>query len=144
VTLTKTVSYVFTPWLFFQHTMPLLCYPSELSLKISELEIMENMDPDTPTLPSDTESDKVLIDVEPQHFQVPNELGRTNEGGDRPEEEPEELNRGDILKHDRWAKEYSEMVDTDEEKDIGDDEEWWERQCVSDYERHFLPSVEAN
>ncbi|XP_073689667.1 interleukin 12 receptor, beta 2a, like [Garra rufa] len=128
----------------FQHTLPLLCSPSELSLKISELEIVENPDPDTPTPPSDTISDKVLIEVEPQRFQVPNGLGRTNEGGDRPEEEPEESNRGHILKHDSWAKEYSEMVDTDEEKDDGDNEEWWDQQCVSDYERHFLPAVEAN
>ncbi|KAL1277706.1 hypothetical protein QQF64_024379 [Cirrhinus molitorella] len=128
----------------FQHTLPLLCSLSELSLKISELEIVENPDPDTPTPPSDTESDKVLINVEPQHFQVPNGLGRTNENGNRPEEEPEESNRGHISKHDRWAKEYSEMVDTDEEKDDGDNEEWWDQQCVSDYERHFLPPVEAN
>ncbi|XP_050961875.1 interleukin 12 receptor, beta 2a, like [Labeo rohita] len=128
----------------FQHTLPLLCSPSELSLKISELEIVENPDPDTPTLPSDTESDKILIDVEPQHFQVPNGLGRTNEGGERPEEEPEKLNRGNILKQDSWEKEYSEMVDTDDEKGVGDDEDWWDRQCVSDYERHFLPSVEVN
>lgn len=101
---------------------------------------MEKLDRDTPTPPSETEPEKVLIDVEPQDFQLSNGLGRTNEGGD----EPEESNRGNILKHDSWAKEYSEMVDTDEEKDGGDEEEWWDQQCVSDYERHFLPSVEAN
>ncbi|XP_016431274.1 interleukin-12 receptor subunit beta-2-like isoform X2 [Sinocyclocheilus rhinocerous] len=118
----------------FQHAWPRLCSPSELNIKISELEIVEKLDRDTPTPPSETEPEKVLIDVEPQHFQLPNGLGRTNEGGD----EPEESNRGSILKHGSWAKEYSEMVDTDEE------EEWWDQQCVSDYERHFLPSVEAN
>lgn len=120
-----------------QHAWPRLCSPSELNIKISELEIVEKLDPDTPTPSSETES--VLIDVEPQEFQLPNRLGRKNEGGD----EPEESNRGSILKHDRWAQEYSEMVDTDEEKDGGDEEEWWDQQCVSDYERHFLPSVEA-
>ncbi|XP_016394196.1 interleukin-6 receptor subunit beta-like [Sinocyclocheilus rhinocerous] len=124
----------------FQHAWPRLCSPSELTLKISELEIVENLDPNTPTPPSETESEKFLIDVEPQHFQVPDGLGRTNEGGD----EPEESNRGNISKPDSWAKEYSEMVDTDEEKDDGDDEAWWDQQCVSDYERHFLPSVKAN
>uniref|UniRef100_A0A673MAR2 Interleukin-6 receptor subunit beta-like n=1 Tax=Sinocyclocheilus rhinocerous TaxID=307959 RepID=A0A673MAR2_9TELE len=97
----------------FQHAWPRLCSPSELTLKISELEIVENLDPNTPTPPSETESEKFLIDVEPQHFQVPDGLGRTNEGGD----EPEESNRGNISKPDSWAKEYSEMVDTDEEKD---------------------------
>uniref|UniRef100_A0A8C2DF33 Interleukin 12 receptor, beta 2a, like n=1 Tax=Cyprinus carpio TaxID=7962 RepID=A0A8C2DF33_CYPCA len=103
----------------FQHAWPRLCSPSELTLKISELEIVENLDPNTPTPPSETESEKVLIDVEPQHFQVPDGLGRTNEG----EDEPEESNRGKLIsKPDSWAKEYSEMVDTDEEKDDGDDE----------------------
>uniref|UniRef100_A0A8C2AV84 Interleukin 12 receptor, beta 2a, like n=1 Tax=Cyprinus carpio TaxID=7962 RepID=A0A8C2AV84_CYPCA len=103
----------------FQHAWPRLCSPSELTLKISELEIVENLDPNTPTPPSETESEKVLIDVEPQHFQVPDGLGRTNEG----EDEPEESNRGKLIsKPDSWAKEYSEMVDTDEEKDEGDDE----------------------
>uniref|UniRef100_A0A672MKJ7 Interleukin-12 receptor subunit beta-2-like n=1 Tax=Sinocyclocheilus grahami TaxID=75366 RepID=A0A672MKJ7_SINGR len=115
-----------------QHAWPRLCSPSELNIKISELEIVEKLDRDTPTPPSETEPEKVLI--EPQHFQLPNGLGRTNEGGD----EPEESNRGSILKHGSWAKEYSEMVDTDEE------EEWWDQQCVSDYERHFLPAVEVN
>ncbi|XP_059413613.1 interleukin 12 receptor, beta 2a, like [Carassius carassius] len=123
-----------------QHVWPRLCSPSELPLKISELEIVENLDPNTPTPPSETESENVLIDVEPQNFQVPDELGKTNEGGN----EPEESNRGNISKPDTWAKEYSEMVDTDEEKDDGDDEEWWRQQCVSDYERHFLPSFKAN
>uniref|UniRef100_A0A673N071 Interleukin-12 receptor subunit beta-2-like n=1 Tax=Sinocyclocheilus rhinocerous TaxID=307959 RepID=A0A673N071_9TELE len=102
----------------FQHAWPRLCSPSELNIKISELEIVEKLDRDTPTPPSETEPEKVLIDVEPQHFQLPNGLGRTNEGGD----EPEESNRGSILKHGSWAKEYSEMVDTDEE------EEWWDQQ----------------
>uniref|UniRef100_A0A672R0V8 Interleukin-6 receptor subunit beta-like n=1 Tax=Sinocyclocheilus grahami TaxID=75366 RepID=A0A672R0V8_SINGR len=102
----------------FQHAWPRLCSPSELTLKISELEIVENLDPNTPTPPSETESEKFLIDVEPQHFQVLDGLGRTNEGGD----EPEESNQGNISKPDSWAKEYSEMVDTDEEKDDGDDE----------------------
>ncbi|XP_052392534.1 interleukin-6 receptor subunit beta [Carassius gibelio] len=124
-----------------QHVWPRLCSPSELTLKISELEIVENLDPNTPTPPSETESENILIDVEPQNFQVPDELGKTSEGGDQ----PEESNRGNISKPDTWAKEYSEMVDTDEEKDDdGDDDEWWHQQCVSDYERHFLPSVKAN
>lgn len=123
-----------------QHVWPRLCSPSELTLKISELEIVENLDPNTPTPPSETESENVLIDVEPQNFQVPDELGKTSEGGDQ----PEEPNRGNISKPDTWAKEYSEMVDTDEEKDGGDEEEWWDQQFVSDYERHFLPSVEVN
>ncbi len=127
-------------WLFFQHAWPQLCSPSELNIKISELEIVEKLPRDTPTPPSETEPDTFLINVKPQDVQQPNGLGRTNEGGD----EPEESNRGSVLKHDRWAKEYSEMVDTDEEKDGGDEEEWWDQQCVSDYERHFLPSVEAN
>uniref|UniRef100_A0A671QVS1 Interleukin-12 receptor subunit beta-2-like n=1 Tax=Sinocyclocheilus anshuiensis TaxID=1608454 RepID=A0A671QVS1_9TELE len=97
----------------FQHAWPRLCSPSELNIKISELEIVEKLDRDTPTPPSETEPEKILIDVEPQHFQLPNGLGRTNEGGD----EPEESNRGSILKHGSWAKEYSEMVDTDEEEE---------------------------
>uniref|UniRef100_A0A8C2F7W7 Interleukin 12 receptor, beta 2a, like n=1 Tax=Cyprinus carpio TaxID=7962 RepID=A0A8C2F7W7_CYPCA len=124
----------------FQHAWPRLYSPSELNIKISELEIIEKLDRDTPTPPPETEPEKVLIDVDPQHFQLSNGLGRTNEGGD----EPEESNRGSILKHGNWAKEYSEMVDTDEEKDGGDEEEWWDQQCVSDYERHFLPCVEVN
>ncbi|XP_052408173.1 interleukin-12 receptor subunit beta-2 [Carassius gibelio] len=128
----------------FQHAWPRLYSPSELNIKISELEIVEKLDRDTPTPPSETDLEKVLIDVELQHFQLPNGLGRTNKGGDEPEEEPEESKRESILKQGSWAKEYSEMVDTDEEKDGGDEEEWWDQQFVSDYERHFLPSVEVN
>ncbi|XP_077068010.1 interleukin 12 receptor, beta 2a, like [Siphateles boraxobius] len=128
----------------FQHAWPWLCSPSELPLKISELEIVENLHPNTPSSPSETEPEKILIDVEPQHFQVfPDGLGRTNVGGEKWLEDSEESNRRNISKQDSWRKEYSEMVDTDEEEGAGG-EEWWDQQRVSDYERHFMPSVEAN
>ncbi|XP_056127990.1 interleukin 12 receptor, beta 2a, like [Rhinichthys klamathensis goyatoka] len=127
----------------FQHAWPWLCSLSESPLKISELEIVENLHPTTPTSPSETELEKILIDVEPQQFQVPDGLGRTNEGGEKWLEDSEESNRRHISKQDSWRKEYSEMVDTDEEEGAGG-EEWWDQQGVSDYERHFMPSVEAN
>ncbi|XP_043091748.1 LOW QUALITY PROTEIN: interleukin 12 receptor, beta 2a, like [Puntigrus tetrazona] len=128
----------------FQHAWPRFCSPSELNIKISELEIIEKLDRDTPAPQSETEPENAFIDMDPQHFELPNGLDGTNEGGGEPEEEPGESNGRSILKHERWAKEYSEMVDTDEEKDGADEEEWWDQQCVSDYERHFLPSVAAN
>lgn len=102
---------------------------------------MENLHPDTP--PSGIELEKILIDVKPKHFQVPDGMGRTNEGGEKWLEDSEESNRGNISKQDSWKKEYSEMVDTDEEED-NSGEEWWDQQCVSDYERHFMPPVEVN
>ncbi|KAK7168220.1 hypothetical protein R3I94_002309 [Phoxinus phoxinus] len=127
----------------FQHAWPWLCSPSETPLKISELEIVENLHPNTPSSPSETELEKRLIDVEPQHFQGPDGLGRTNVGGEKWLEDSEESNRRNISKQDSWKKEYSEMVDTDEEEGAGG-EEWWDQQGFSDYERHFMPSVEAN
>ncbi|KAG1967190.1 interleukin-12 receptor subunit beta-2 [Pimephales promelas] len=127
----------------FQHAWPWLCSLSESPLKISELEIVENLHPNTPTSPSETELEKILIDVEPQHFQVPDGLGRTKEGGEKWLEDSEESNRRRVSKQDSWRKEYSEMVDTDEEEGAGG-EEWWDQPCGSDYERHFMPSVEAN
>lgn len=106
---------------------------------------MENLHPDTPSPPSEIELEKILIDVKPKHFQVPNGLGKTNEGTEKWLEDSEESNRGNISKQDSWKKEYSEMVDTDEEEDDGSSgEEWWDQQCVSDYERHFMPPVEVN
>ncbi len=51
-------------WLFFQHAWPRLCSPSELNIKISELEIVEKLDRDTPTPPSETEPEN----VEPKIF----------------------------------------------------------------------------
>lgn len=101
---------------------------------------MENLHPSTPSSPSETELEKILIDVEPQHFQVPDGLGRTNVGG---EKWFEGSNGRNISKQDSWRKEYSEMVDTDEEEG-GGGEEWWDQPFASDYERHFMPSVEAN
>ncbi|CAM4401566.1 unnamed protein product [Leuciscus chuanchicus] len=127
----------------FQHAWPWLCSPSETPLKISELEIVENPHPNTPSSPSETELEKILIDVESQHFQVPDGLGRTNVGGEKWLEDSKESNRRNISKQDSWRKEYSEMVDTDEEEGAGG-EEWWDQQLVSDYERHFMPSVEVN
>nr|AKM20923.1 interleukin-12 receptor subunit beta-2-like X2 [Ctenopharyngodon idella] len=103
----------------FQHTWPWLSSPTELTVKISELEIVENLHPDTPSPPSEIELEKILIDVKPKHFQVPNGLGKTNEGTEKWLEDSEESNRGNISKHDSWKKEYSEMVDTDEEEDDG-------------------------
>ncbi|KAK9978313.1 hypothetical protein ABG768_020069 [Culter alburnus] len=126
----------------FQHTWPWLYPPSELTVKISELEIVENLHPDTPPPPSEIELEKILIDVKPKHFQVRDGLGRTNEGGEKWLEDLEESNRGNISKQDRLL-EYSEMVDTDEEED-NSGEDWWDQQCVSDYERHFMPPVEVN
>ncbi|XP_067237598.1 interleukin 12 receptor, beta 2a, like isoform X2 [Chanodichthys erythropterus] len=126
----------------FQHTWPWLYPPSELTVKISELEIVENLHPDTPPPPSEIELEKILIDVKHQHFQVRDGLGRTNEGGEMWLEDVEESNRGNISKQDRLL-EYSEMVDTDEEED-NSGEDWWDQQCVSDYERHFMPPVEVN
>lgn len=104
---------------------------------------MENLHPNTPSSPSETELEQILIDVEPPHFQVPDGLGRTNVGGEKWLEDSEESNRRNISKQDSWRKEYSEMVDTDEEEGAGG-EEWWDQQLVSDYERHFMPSVEVN
>lgn len=103
---------------------------------------MENLHPDTPPPPSEIELEKILIDVKPKHFQVRDGLGRTNEGGEKWLEDLEESNRGNISKQDRLL-EYSEMVDTDEEED-NSGEDWWDQQCVSDYERHFMPPVEVN
>lgn len=128
----------------FQYSWPWLSSPSEMTLKISELEIVESLHPNRPSPPSETEPEKIIIDVEPQHFQVQDELGRSNEGVEKWVEDSEESKRGDISKQGSWRKEYSEMVDTDEEENGGADEEWWEQHCVSDYERHFMPSVEAN
>ncbi|ROL42943.1 Interleukin-6 receptor subunit beta [Anabarilius grahami] len=116
---------------------------NQLTVKISELEIVENLHPNTPPPPSEIELEKILIDVKPKHFQVPDGLGRTNEGGEKWLEDSEESNRGNISKQDSWKREYSEMVDTDEEED-NSGEEWWDQQCVSDYERHFMPPVEVN
>ncbi|XP_067314671.1 interleukin 12 receptor, beta 2a, like isoform X2 [Pseudorasbora parva] len=118
----------------FQYTWPLRSSLSEITLKICELEIVEKMH----------EPEKVLIGVEAQHFQVPDGLGRSNEGREEKWIEDSEESNRDLLKQGSWRKEYSEMVDTDEEENGGTGEEWWDQHCVSDYERHFMPPVEAN
>lgn len=103
-----------------------------------------DLHPDMPSPPSKTKLEKILIDVKPGHLQVPDGLGITNEGGEK-WLDAEESKRGNISKQDNWKKEYSEMVDTDEEEnDGGGGEDWWDQGHVSDYERHFMPPVEAN
>ncbi|XP_051569673.1 interleukin-12 receptor subunit beta-2-like isoform X1 [Myxocyprinus asiaticus] len=115
----------------FQHVWPGYCSTSESSLKISELEILENLAPTTPTHPSETE----LVDEEPHQKQ--------RDGIQRLESEKSKS--GSVSEHGGWTKDYSEVVDTDEEEEGGDgeeekDEDWVEQNCVSDYERHFMPS----
>ncbi|XP_056309273.1 interleukin 12 receptor, beta 2a, like [Danio aesculapii] len=107
-----------------QYVWPLLRSQSEISLKISELEIMENQHLNTPTPPLETEPEN------------DNQLDRTIEGGEKWLKGPEESNKGNT------NPDYSEMVDTDEEEEGGVfDEEWGN--SASDYERHFMPSIEA-
>lgn len=107
-----------------QYVLPLLRSSSEINLKISELEIMENLHLNAPTPPLETEPEN------------DNQLDRTIEGGEKWLKDPEKSNRGNT------NPDYSEMVDTDEEEKAGvSDEEWGN--SVSDYERHFMPSIEA-
>nr|XP_055050661.1 interleukin 12 receptor, beta 2a, like [Misgurnus anguillicaudatus] len=120
----------------FQHVWPGICSTSGSVLKISELEIVENLISVTAIPPSET-----ILDTEFTQDHKPD--------GDREIiEDNVEPARETVSGRDGWRKDYSEMVDTDEEEgggggDEDDDEEWEEQNCVSDYERHFMPSVEA-
>ncbi|XP_051995422.1 interleukin-12 receptor subunit beta-2-like isoform X2 [Xyrauchen texanus] len=119
-----------------QHVWPGHCHPSELSIKISELEIVENLVPTTNAYPSETE----LIDVEPHQKQIAD--GAHRKDGDFIQRlESEESNGRRVSEHNGWTKNYSKIVDTDEESG---DEDWEKQKCFSDYETHFMPSVEAN
>ncbi|NP_001352715.1 interleukin 12 receptor, beta 2a, like precursor [Danio rerio] len=108
-----------------QYVWPLLRSSSEINLKISELEIMENQHLSVPSPPLETEPEN------------DNQLDRTTEGGEKWLKGPEESNKGNT------NPDYSEMVDTDEDEEEGGvfDEEWGN--SVSDYERHFMPSIEV-
>lgn len=123
----------------FQHVWPGICSTSGSVLKISELEIVENLISVTAIPPCET-----ILDTEFQQDHKPD--------GDREIiEDNVEPARETVSGRDGWRKDYSEMVDTDEEEGGGggggdeedDDDEWEEQNCVSDYERHFMPSVEA-
>lgn len=125
----------------FQHVWPGLCSPSESELKISELEVVENLVPVAVTPSTETTLEKDLLDTEPQQDQIPD-----GQVGDRENiEESVEPKKEIISDRDGWRKDYSEMVDTDEDEGGGDeedeDEDWEEQHCVSDYERHFMPSL---
>lgn len=122
----------------FQQVWPGLCSPSESELKISELEVVENLIPIAVT--TETTLEKPLLDTEPQHDQIPDEVHSNVRENIKESVEPKrEIN----AERNGWRKDYSEMVDTDEDEGGGDDEdeEWEEQPCVSDYERHFMPSV---
>ncbi|XP_051572112.1 interleukin-12 receptor subunit beta-2-like [Myxocyprinus asiaticus] len=120
-----------------QHVWPGICSPSELSLKICELEIVEELVPTANAHLSETE----LMDVEPHQKQIADRVHRKD--GDLIQRlESEESNRGNVSEHGGWTKDYSEIVDTDEESG-GGDEDWEKQKCYSDYETHFMPSVEA-
>ncbi|TRY91423.1 hypothetical protein DNTS_018793 [Danionella cerebrum] len=107
---------------------PLLCSPSEMDVKISKLEIVENPHPHPP----ETEPERVSVDVECQHFPLPHRRCSDEEAG------------GSCsirnVNHESWSKCYSEMVDTDEEDAEGSDGGWGS----SGYENHFMPSVDAD
>ncbi|XP_030649753.1 interleukin 12 receptor, beta 2a, like [Chanos chanos] len=129
-----------------QSSIPSLCAPLESSLKISKLEVLENLILDTSCVPTQTEN---RLDKEEEEAQR-----RTAEGeemvkrGGREDESVSENFRGtERQPHsnlDRRKEGYSEMVDTEEEKSYDDDDDGgdvsWGNQ-FSDYERHFMPAV---
>ncbi|XP_057203139.1 interleukin 12 receptor, beta 2a, like [Triplophysa rosa] len=125
-----------------QHVWPGLFSPSESELKISELEVLENLISIAVTPTTETTLEKV--DTEPQQDQIPDGVHRKVEDREKIEESVEPK-REIIAERDGWRKDYSEMVDIDEDEGGGgddeEDEEWVEQHCFSDYERHFMPTV---
>ncbi|XP_056609864.1 interleukin 12 receptor, beta 2a, like isoform X2 [Triplophysa dalaica] len=127
----------------FQHVWSGLFSPSESELRISELEVEENLIPIAVAPTTETTLEKHSLDTGPQQDQIPDGVHREVEDEENIEESVEPK-REIIAERDGWGKDYSEMVDTDEDEGGGgddDDEEWVEQHCVSDYERHFMPTV---
>lgn len=103
---------------------------------------MENLVSDAVTPSTETTVEKDSLDREPQQDQVQDRLHIDREMIEESVEPKKEI----INERDGWRKDYSEMVDTDEEEGGGgneedEDEDWEEQNCVSDYERHFMPSL---
>lgn len=107
------------------------------------MEVEENLIPIAVAPTIETTLEKHSLDTGPQQDQIPDGVHREVEDGENIEESVEPK-REIIAERDGWGKDYSEMVDTDEDEggdDDDDDEEWVEQHCVSDYERHFMPTV---
>ncbi|XP_036445409.1 interleukin 12 receptor, beta 2a, like isoform X2 [Colossoma macropomum] len=113
--------------------------PSEHALMISTVDVILISDS-----PFDPEAELIveLPEVEQQQTR-PEEDREHGEEGEKELQEPGRLDRNDSMLLQR-ANEYRQVIDSSEEEASreNDDDDWDELPSPSDYEKHFLPSVQ--
>ncbi|KAL6476984.1 hypothetical protein MHYP_G00154830 [Metynnis hypsauchen] len=110
--------------------------PSEHALTISPVDVVLISDK-----PLDPEAELIVEFPEVEQQQTRSE--EDGEHGEEGEKEPGRLDRNDSMLLQR-ANEYRQAIDSSEEEASreNDDDDWDELPSPSDYEKHFLPSVQ--